>query len=146
MLKTAADRRVLLLILIAALGTVLVILFLFRIDSDLNRRNIEFISAYGWQVDSEPVDTANINIPREFNAVFETYNTICQNSGFDLSNFKGARAVRYSYRVLNHQDSESGLVRANVFVVKNNIIAGDISSLKAGGFIQPISDTTGIVQ
>ena len=146
MFKNVADRRIVLLILLAAFGTVLVILFLFRMDSDLNRKNIEFISSFGWQVDSEPVDTANINIPHEFNGVFETYNTICQSSGFDLSDFKGARAVRYSYRVLNHQDSQSGLVRANIFVVKNNIIAGDISSLKAEGFIQPISDTTGITQ
>lgn len=146
MFKTVAERRVIFLILLAALGTVLVILFLFRIDSDLNRKNIEFISSYGWQVDAEPVDATNINIPHEFNAVFESYNTICESSGFNLSDFKGARAVRYSYKVLNHQDSETGLVRANVFVVKNNIIAGDISSLKAGGFIQPISDTTGIVQ
>ena len=146
MFRTAVDRRVLLLILLAALCTVLVILFLFRVDSDLSRKNVEFISDYGWQVDPKPVDTANINIPREFNAVFESYNTICQSSGFNLSDFKGARAVRYSYRVLNHQDSEMGIIHANVLVVKNNIIAGDISSLKAGGFIQPISDTTGIVQ
>lgn len=145
MFNTAKNRRVLLLLFTAALLTVFVILLLFKMDSDLNKKNIEFISSYGWQTESEPIDTASITIPREFDAVYETYNTICQSSGFDLNGYKGARATRYSYKVLNHEESGSGLIRANVFVVKNNIVAADISSLKSGGFIQPISDTAGLV-
>ena len=58
---------------------------------------------------------------------------------------KGIKATRYSYRVLNHADSGTGLIRANVFVTKAGIVAADICSLELGGFLLPINDTADMV-
>lgn len=143
MTNTIKDLKALILILLAALTTALLILILFRADSNTNRRNIEFLSSYGWQTEKTPAETAHITIPREFDAVYEAYDRLCQNSGFSLTPYKGVRATRYSYKVLNHEDSGTGLIRANVFVTKNGIIAADISSLALGGFVRTVDDKTG---
>lgn len=129
-------------ILISALIIVL-IMVLHSSDLRINKANIEFIQSYGWQTEDSPEDISSVTIPKEFDEVYNAYNSIAASSGFDISPYKGIKAMRYSYKVLNHSSSDTGLVRANVFVVKNKIAAADISSLEIGGFIQPISDKSG---
>ena len=136
-------RKALLLTLLAAAVTVSIIFLLFGADSKVNQANLDFIRSYGWEVEDNPTEIARLTIPEEFDTVFHAYNELAQTAGFDLTPYKGVKATRYSYRVLNHQDSDSGLIRANVFVTKDGIAAADISSLELGGFLVPINDTSG---
>ena len=143
MINFFKTRKVLLLTLLAAAVTVGIIFLLFGADSEVNQKNLDFIRSYGWEVEENPTEIARLTIPEEFDTVFNAYNELAQNAGFDLTPYKGVKATRYSYRVLNHQDSDSGLIRANIFVTKDGIAAADISSLELGGFLIPISDTSG---
>ena len=136
-------RKALLLTLLAAAVTVSIIFLLFGADSKVNQANLDFIRSYGWEVEDNPTEIARLTIPEEFDTVFHAYNELAQTAGLDLTPYKGVKATRYSYRVLNHQDSDSGLIRANVFVTKDGIAAADISSLELGGFLVPINDTSG---
>lgn len=142
MTKKTKKPSVVILILVAALITVAVILTLFGVDSDVNQRNIELLNSYGWLVEEQPCETAVVTIPENFDNIYEEYNKIAKESGFDLSVHRGARVTRYSYKVLNHEESPEGLIRANVFVSKKGIAAADITSLEIGGFTSPINDTT----
>ena len=52
----------------------------------------------------------------------------------DLSKYKEKTCTRYTYQVLNYKDAAQG-VRANVLVLNDKVIGGDVSSVLLNGFI-----------
>lgn len=60
-------------------------------------------------------------IPQNFNSVYEKYNEIQKKSVFDLSNYAGKPAKRYTYSI---DDGK----KAVILVYKNRIIGGHITS------------------
>lgn len=70
----------------------------------------------------------------EFDETFESYNELQKLQGMDLSRYKGQRAKRYTYTVLNYPGQEEG-VQANVLVLNDTIIGGDVSSVAIDGFM-----------
>ena len=100
-----------------------------------NDARIAYLATYGWQVEPEAESIEEIVIPQKFSDVFEKYNAIQLEQGFDLNKQKGQRVKRYSYIVTNYPD-EPDYVRANLFICKGKVVAGDICSLKVqGGFL-----------
>ncbi len=123
-----------------------VLLLLFGIDSGVNRENLALLRSYGWQVEEKPTEISRFTIPLAQNPVFEAFQAVIQKDGFDLTSHKGAHTTRYTYRVLNHTDSEKGTVYLYVFVTKDGIIAAALCSPTEDGFLLPVSDTSGQVQ
>ena len=99
-----------------------------------NEDRVEFLSQFGWEVSPEPVETAEVTIPSEFDKVFTGYNEIQKRQGLDLSDYKKKKVTRYTYEVTNYE-GESGKVYANVLVYRNRVIGGDICSADVTGFI-----------
>ena len=99
-----------------------------------NEDRVNFLSQFGWQVNSEPVETAEIVIPEEFDKIFTGYNEIQKRQGLDLSKYKKKNVMRYTYEVNNYK-GEDGKVYANVIVYRNKVIGGDICSADVNGFI-----------
>lgn len=129
----------------AAVCLIAVIVLMFKVDNGINRMNLDYIQSFGWQVEEKPVDIARFAVPQSFDSVFSAYGKIAQSGGFDLEAHAGERVVRYSYKVLNHTDSGSSLIRINIFLAKNKIICADICSLDADGFVMPLSSDLGMV-
>lgn len=99
---------------------------------------IKFLSQYGWQVDSTPVEQCEITVPKEFDKVMTSYNELQKQQGLDLTKYSKKTAVRYTYKVTNYPQY-NGTVYANIIVYKNRVIAGDICSADAKGFIHTLS-------
>ena len=99
-----------------------------------NEDRVNFLSQFGWKVSDEPVETAEIVIPEEFDKIFTGYNEIQKRQGLDLSKYKKKSVMRYTYEVNNYQ-GEDGKVYANVIVYRNKVIGGDICSADVNGFI-----------
>ena len=100
-----------------------------------NTQRVEYLEAYGWEVQEEPESIVEIVIPEEFNKVFQQYNEVQKLQGFDLEKQKGKRVRRYTYVVTNYP-TEPDYIRANMLVRKDKVVGGDICSLKAdGGFL-----------
>ena len=99
-----------------------------------NEDRVEFLSQFGWQVKSEPVETAEIIIPEEFDKIFMGYNEIQKRQGLDLSRYKNKSVMRYTYEVTNYS-GEDGKVYANVIVYRNKVVGGDVCSANVNGFI-----------
>jgi len=94
---------------------------------------ISFLGAFGWQVQAEPVSHKSVQIPARFNDVYERYNALQKQQGFDLSRYRADIVDSYSFRVLNHPVSAD--VFANVLVFRGRIIGGDICSYAIDGFM-----------
>lgn len=99
-----------------------------------NADRVAYLQSLGWSVEEAALDEQAVTIPREFSEVYTRYNEIQLAQGFDLTRHGGAEAVRYTYRVTNHPSGDENAV-ADIIVCRDEIIAGDIQSVKLDGFM-----------
>ena len=99
-----------------------------------NEDRVGFLSQFGWQVKSEPIENSEVTIPDSFDKIFVGYNEIQKRQGLDLSKYKNKKVMRYTYEVTNYPNYD-GTVYATVIIYRNKVIAGDICSADVKGFI-----------
>lgn len=139
MFSKTKKYRIIFTALLAAALAILIIFGMFSVDNATNNLAISYIENLGWQIEQRPAEISHITLPEDFDIIYQTYNALQKESGFDLTAYKGQRLTRYSYRVLNHEKSAQEEIRANVFVFQQQIVATDISTASAGGFMQPMT-------
>lgn len=100
-----------------------------------NEQRLEFARSFGWEIQEEPAEVLEVIIPKEFDNVYEEYNSMQKQQGYDLSKYAGKRCKRYSYVVANHPDAQGAEVRLNLLVCDNKVIGGDVCSLAPEGFM-----------
>ena len=130
-----------LLILMAIAGVLLLAVTFVNRLTDQNKIILEdipaqnaFLESLGWETSVEPVDIREVIIPEEWNSVFEEYNDLQKQQGFDLDRYRGKQATIYTYQILNYDGAEN--VVANLMVFDGKLIAGDVCSAELGGFMQ----------
>lgn len=100
-----------------------------------NDARLRYLTAFGWEVASEPQEVVEVLIPQSFNAVYERYNEIQKAQGMDLERYQGKTVKRYTYSIQNYPDRPE-YVRANILVYRDQVIAGDVCSVEArNGFM-----------
>ena len=104
-------------------------------SSAKNNENIEFLNSYGWEVKDTPIEKVNIKIPEAFDDVYENYNKIQKDAGLDLSPYKGKAAIRYTYEIINYPKNTEAQIRANIILVDNQVVAGDIMTTSGSVFM-----------
>ncbi|MCI8881036.1 MAG: DUF4830 domain-containing protein [Clostridiaceae bacterium] len=100
---------------------------------------VKLLESCGWEVDPAPVSEQEVQIPESFDAAYQSYNELQQSQGLDLSAHKGKRATLYTFHVLNHPSGEEG-VTANLVVRRKKLIAADVCSAQADGFLHGIME------
>ena len=95
---------------------------------------VSFLAACGWTVDAASEQVQAIHIPEAFSPVYEDYNELQRQQGYDLADYRGRDCRLYSYQVTNWPD-ENQHVLANLYVYKGRIIGGDIHSTNLDGFM-----------
>ncbi len=108
-------------------------------DGSSPEKVMEFLREAGYSVTSPVIK--EITIPAEFSDIYENYNRLQKEQGFDLSSYKGKSAVCYSFAVtdyINEAGEPENFVRATVLVCDGKIIGGDISSTRLDGFMKGI--------
>lgn len=99
-----------------------------------NEQRAEYLKSLGWEIDPEPLEEQTIIIPKEFSEIYNEYNALQAEQGFDLTKYAGKEAVRYTYSVLNYPDDSADVV-ADIIVYRGQVIAGDIQSTLLDGFM-----------
>jgi len=100
-----------------------------------------YLESLGWKISDKPVDVQDILIPKEFSETYEEYNKLQKSQGFDLTEYCGIDAVRYTYEILNYPEG-NGTIVADIIVAKDTIIAADIQSVKLDGFMHELRENT----
>lgn len=96
-----------------------------------------FIKEMGWQVSEEYEECKVVVIPEEFNDVYEKYNELQKEQGFDLSKYKGKTVEIYSYPVYNYEGYEDkDCIKCNILICDGILIGGDVCSVELDGFMQ----------
>ncbi len=93
-----------------------------------------FLSSLGYEF-SESFTKKTFSLPIEFDKVYNNYNEIQKEAGYDLAPFSGKSCTMYTYRLTNHP---FGKCNANIIVYRGKIIGGDISSVNLDGFMVPL--------
>lgn len=93
-----------------------------------------FLSSLGYEF-SENYTEKTFTLPNKFDMVYNNYNEIQKEAGYNLSLYKGKECVMYTYEIYNHP---FGACNANIIVYKGEIIGGDISGVNLDGFMTPL--------
>jgi len=88
----------------------------------------------GWEVDATPIGEKAVVISKEFSEIYDTYNQLQLDQGYDLSEYCGLEATIYTYTVTNYT-GYSGNVVADLYVMNYTVIGVDIHSLTIDGFM-----------
>jgi len=99
-----------------------------------NEDRVMFLKNLGWEVDETPISKNTVVIPKEFSEIYETYNKLQLDQGYDLSEYRGLEAIIYTYTVTNYS-GYAGNVVADLYVMNYEVIGGDIHSLAIDGFM-----------
>ena len=103
------------------------------VTAENNSQRIAFLSSFGWEVEEDAFEIVEILIPNNFGDVYQVYNQIQKAQGFDLEDYAGQRAKRYTYRICNYPGEKEA--RANLLVFRGKVIGGDVCSVELDGFM-----------
>lgn len=92
-----------------------------------------YLADCGWTVETPALSEDTVLIPKQFSPVFEEYNELQKQQGFDLSDYCGMEVTMYTYRVLD--SGREGDVLAVLYVLNGAVIGGDVHSTALDGFM-----------
>lgn len=97
----------------------------------------EFIKSMGWEVPKDYLECKVITIPEEWNDVYEEYNKLQKEQGFNLEKYKGKTVEIYTYQVLNYEGhKDKNCMVCNLMICDGVLIGGDICCTELNGFMQ----------
>jgi hypothetical protein len=99
-----------------------------------NAQRVKYLNALGWEIETDAIETQTVVIPRVFSDVYETYNTLQISQGFNLKEYGGIEATRYTYKITNYPEKDVAAV-ADIIVYRDEVIAGDVQSNALDGFM-----------
>ena len=94
---------------------------------------VAFLESCGWKVESPAMKEETILIPKRFSPVFEEYNDLQKQQGYDLSRYCGKEVKLYTYKVLDSKLGDN--VLASLYVSNGTVIGGDVHSTALDGFM-----------
>ena len=94
---------------------------------------VAYLADCGWSVETPALKEETVLIPKQFNAVFETYNALQKQQGFDLTRYAGKEVKLYTYKVVGSDLGEN--VIATLYVSGGNVVGGDVHSTALDGFM-----------
>ena len=100
---------------------------------DSNEARVSYLSSLGWQVEPEPVETLQFQLPEQLEEPYLSYNELQDSQGFDLSTACGKQVARFTYAVTNYPNRPEG-VQLNLYVCEDRPVAGDVFCAGVGGF------------
>ena len=103
-----------------------------------NTAKVEYLKELGYEVDPAPIEVREVLIPARFTKVYEQYNEIQKQQGFDLLSYAGKRVKQYCYQVTNYAETDES-VKAQLLLYNDRIIAADLSSMSPDGFVQALT-------
>lgn len=97
----------------------------------------EYLRQLGFETELSSAESRTVLIPKEFDAVYEAYNALQKECGFDLTRYAGKRVELTTLKITNWPEEEA--VLADVLVYKKRVIGGAVYTASVDGFMQGLS-------
>ena len=62
-----------------------------------NEQRVQFLESRGWKVAAAPAESGQVRIPETATEVFDRYNQLQKQQGYELSTYAGKNVMRYVY-------------------------------------------------
>ena len=98
---------------------------------------VSYLNSLGYELDTATAETRKVQIPKTFDAVYEAYNQMQKECGFDLSKYAGKKVELTTFRVTNWPTDEE--VLADVLVYKKKVIGGAVYTAAVDGFMKGLA-------
>lgn len=103
------------------------------ISCQTTEERIAYLKSLGWETDGTEAQKQVI-IPTEFNTVYNDYNEIQIQQGFDLSKYKGQTVDFYTYNITNFKANDN--VIADLLICNGMLVGADLCDTSAeDGFL-----------
>lgn len=142
--KTSVFTKKKALKLVISIGIVLILLVLLRYMFPINRINLStsegresFLLGLGWEVDMQSETYRSVVVPEVLDDTLKRYNEMQLSQGYDLNKHLGEKCQQYTYIVTNYPNYEK-TVFVTIYVQGRSIIAGDIHTAAADGFMHTL--------
>lgn len=99
---------------------------------------VAFFRSYGYEIEVPPVEIKEMVFPKEMDKVYERYNNLQKESGYDITPYLGKTVVRKTYIITNYFEDHRIRVVGNLFLYQDQVIAGDIMNVSLGGFMHSL--------
>ena len=109
-----------------------------QINAKTNAQRVSFIKSLGFVPDENSAESKTVTVPAVFSAVYENYNLLQKEAGYDLSAYRGAKITLYTYPVGKIRKDCNDDYYINLMVYKGRVIGGDISSRNIDGEMLPL--------
>lgn len=123
-------KRIAVILAVLLLGLILAGQFLSvkagEIDLSTNEKRVQYIATLGITLHGDDYTKKQVTIPQSFSKVYDNYNALQREAGFDLQSYRGKNVIIYTYNL----DSQTVV---NLITFKGKLIGGDIASLKIDG-------------
>lgn len=96
-----------------------------------------YLAACGWTADPASEELREIELPAEFDHIWESYNALQLSQGFDLRAAAGERCLCCSYDLVDYPGWD-GRVIATLYIYRGRVIGGDVHTASAEGFMRAL--------
>lgn len=97
---------------------------------------LQLLRDLGHEIQPNTEQVEEIRLPDEPDEALRAYDALQTPAGLGLMDYAGKRVKCYTYTVTNAE--AEGTVLARMYVYRNRVIAGDVSSAAPDGFEQPL--------
>lgn len=97
----------------------------------------EYLKQLGYETDGTTMETKTVQIPKNFDKVYDAYNQMQKECGFDLRKYAGKKVELTTFRVTNWPGGEE--VLADVLVYRKQVIGGAVYTAAVDGFMQGLT-------
>ena len=105
---------------------------------------VQYLSGLGFQLDAASGESRKVQIPKDFDAVYQAYNQMQQDCGFYLLKYAGKKVDLTTYKITNWPGGET--VLADVLVYKNKVIGGAVYTAAVDGFMYGLQPMETLLQ
>ena len=101
-----------------------------------------FLLELGWEIDRDSEVFRTVTVPDKLEGIMLQYNKMQLTQGYDLNAHLGERCQQYTYTLKNYSDSD-GTVLVTLYIQGDSLIAGDIHTTAANGFMHGLKRNEG---
>ncbi len=142
--QTKMTRKKALIIVLAGMVLILGLIFIRKASTPVKEPDLtttqgraEFLREMGWEINTATETYRSVTVPTELTGIMKQYNRMQQTQGYDLSEHLGEKCDQYTYVLTNYSEAE-GTVLVTMYIRDGKIIAGDIHTTAANGFMHAL--------
>lgn len=109
-----------------------------RADVFGDEEAVALFQSLGYEIKVPPQEIKQMKLPETMDNIYEDYNQLQKQAGYDITPYLGKLVVRKTYLITNYSESDQINVVGNLFIYDNKVIAGDITNVAINGFMHPL--------